>query len=95
MSDRYASEDLPDSGRCFDHLDFQILELMGKGVPDHAIGNKLSLGHRTVQRRVQRMMERTGANGRFALGIRVSELGLLPSRRPDRPRQEESTCGSY
>lgn len=95
MPDRYVSDDLPDPGRCFDHLDFQILELMGRGLPDSAIGNKLSLGHRTVQRRVQRMMERTGANSRFALGIRISELGLLSSRRPDRHRQQESHCRSY
>lgn len=95
MPDRYVSDGLSDPGRYFDHLDFQILELMGKGFPDSAIGNKLSLGHRTVQRRVQRMMERTGANGRFALGIRISELGLLPTRQTDRNCREESSCGSY
>lgn len=95
MPDRYESDDLPDPDYCFDHLDFQILELMGRGLPDSAIGNKLSLGHRTVQRRVHRMMEQTGATGRFALGIRINELGLLSSRQTDRRRPEEAPCRSH
>lgn len=77
MSDQPTTRNTDGSTRTFDQLDYRILELMGRGLPDSAIGNKLALGHRTVQRRVQRMMERTGATGRFALGLRVSELGLL------------------
>ncbi|AZS86195.1 LuxR C-terminal-related transcriptional regulator [Streptomyces griseoviridis] len=62
---------------CADNLDLEILRLMRKGLPDQAIAQHLALGHRTVQRRVNRLMEHLQARGRFALGLRVSELGLL------------------
>ncbi|EPD69662.1 MULTISPECIES: response regulator transcription factor [Streptomyces] len=61
----------------FDVVDLRILELMGCGLPDSTIARRLTLSHRTVQRRVQRMMMRTSVVSRFALGLRVSELGLL------------------
>jgi DNA-binding NarL/FixJ family response regulator len=50
---------------------------MGEGLPDSAIGKKLTLGLRTVQRRVQRMMERTDSPSRFAFGITICQIGLL------------------
>ncbi|MFJ8111088.1 helix-turn-helix domain-containing protein [Streptomyces sp. NPDC096132] len=55
----------------------EILRLMRNGLPDKAIAQHLALGHRTVQRRVNRLMEDLEARGRFALGLRVSEIGLL------------------
>lgn len=67
----------PDVDISFDGIDLYILELMGCGLPDAAIARKLALSHRTVQRRVRRMMERTSAVSRFAFGFRVSELGLI------------------
>ncbi|MFC7830991.1 LuxR C-terminal-related transcriptional regulator [Streptomyces sp. NPDC057375] len=63
----------------FDRTDLRILELMGSGLPDAAIGKRLQLSQRTIQRRVCRMMTRIGVHGRFALGLRVSELGILPA----------------
>ena len=60
-----------------DDLDMQILRLMRSGLPDQAIAQHLGLGHRTVQRRITRLMNQLDARGRFALGLRVSELGLL------------------
>lgn len=68
----------------FDRVDLRILELMGCGLPDSAIGKRLQLGHRTIQRRVGRMMMRTGAFSRFSFGLRISELGLLPVDSHDR-----------
>jgi DNA-binding NarL/FixJ family response regulator len=62
---------------CSDEIDVQILSLMGEGLPDSAIGKKLTLGLRTVQRRVQRMMERTSSPSRFAFGITICQIGLL------------------
>ncbi|MEV7892554.1 LuxR C-terminal-related transcriptional regulator [Streptomyces sp. NPDC002817] len=62
---------------CTDHVDLEILRLMRNGLPDQAIAQHLALGHRTVQRRVTRLMVQLEARGRFALGLRVSELGLL------------------
>lgn len=61
----------------FDRTDLRILELMGCGLADSTIGKRLNLSHRTIQRRIQRMMMQTGALGRFSLGLRVSELGLV------------------
>jgi DNA-binding NarL/FixJ family response regulator len=62
---------------CSDDIDVQILSLMGEGLPDSSIGKKLTLGLRTVQRRVQRMMERTSSPSRFAFGITICQIGLL------------------
>lgn len=62
---------------CTDDLDVKILRLMRSGLPDQAIAQHLGLGHRTVQRRITRLMDQLDARGRFALGLRVSELGLL------------------
>lgn len=61
----------------FDRIDLRILELMLFGLPDAAIGRRLQLSHRTVQRRVRGMMAQVGALGRFSLGVRVGALGLL------------------
>ncbi|MFI9101239.1 AsnC family protein [Streptomyces fildesensis] len=60
-----------------DELDMKILILMRDGYPDVAIGRKVSLSHRTVQRRICRMMDGFGIVGRFALGLRVAESQLL------------------
>ncbi|MFD8428247.1 response regulator transcription factor [Streptomyces coelicoflavus] len=63
----------------------RILNLLYAGFSDASIARRLGVGHRTVQRRVQRLMEQLGANGRVALGARAQELGLL---RPARPPNE-------
>ncbi|MEU0592657.1 MULTISPECIES: helix-turn-helix domain-containing protein [Streptomyces] len=57
-----------------------ILNLLYAGFSDASIARRLGVGHRTVQRRVQRLMEQLRANGRVALGARAQELGLLPPR---------------
>ncbi|MFG3247566.1 helix-turn-helix domain-containing protein [Streptomyces sp. NPDC048187] len=54
---------------------------MYAGFSDASIARRLGVGHRTVQRRVQRLMEQLGANGRVALGARAQELGLLRALR--------------
>ncbi|MFI7408670.1 response regulator transcription factor [Streptomyces sp. NPDC049627] len=56
----------------------RILNLLYTGLNDASIARHLGVGHRTVQRKVQRLMERLQANGRVALGARAQELGLLP-----------------
>ncbi|MZD04526.1 DNA-binding response regulator [Streptomyces sp. SID5785] len=53
---------------------------MGGGLADATIARRLALSHRTVQRRVRRMMELTRVEGRFAFGLRVGELGILGSK---------------
>ncbi|MFI1419180.1 LuxR C-terminal-related transcriptional regulator [Streptomyces sp. NPDC020731] len=64
-----------------DANDRKILNLLYAGFSDASIARQLDVGHRTVQRRVQRLMEHLQANGRVALGARAQELGLLRSRR--------------
>ncbi|MFF0017628.1 helix-turn-helix domain-containing protein [Streptomyces sp. NPDC005374] len=63
-----------------DDMDIVIVRLLSQGLGDAAIGRRLGIGHRTVQRRVQRVMNRWGVVGRVALGARAQELGLLDSR---------------
>ncbi|MFI8531130.1 DNA-binding response regulator [Streptomyces aquilus] len=58
--------------------DRRILNLLYLGLNDASIGRRLGMGHRTVQRRVQRLMDRLDVVGRVALGARAQELGLLP-----------------
>ncbi|CAL9508023.1 hypothetical protein G3I36_35560 [Streptomyces sp. SID10362] len=62
--------------------DRKILHLLYAGFSDASIARRLGMGHRTVQRRIQRLMERLRANGRVALGARAQELGLLRALRP-------------
>ncbi|MEV8606335.1 LuxR C-terminal-related transcriptional regulator [Streptomyces griseoviridis] len=57
--------------------DQRILHLLYRGLDDASVARHLGVGHRTVQRKVQRLMERLQANGRVALGARAQELGLL------------------
>ncbi|MFI6465526.1 helix-turn-helix domain-containing protein [Streptomyces sp. NPDC050528] len=60
-----------------DHMDIVIIRLLYRGLGDAAIGRRLGIGHRTVQRRVQRVMDRWNVVGRVALGARAQQLGLL------------------
>ncbi|MFC5244509.1 response regulator transcription factor [Streptomyces atrovirens] len=57
--------------------DREIVRLLYQGLGDAAIGRRLGLGHRTVQRRVQQLMRRWEVPGRVALGARAQELGLF------------------
>ena len=49
-------------------LDHQVLALLLTGLTDRAIASQLGLSMRTVQRRVQRMMELAGVQTRMQLG---------------------------
>lgn len=62
---------------CIESDERRILDLLYTGLNDASIARRLGVGHRTVQRKVQRLMERLQANGRVALGARAQELGLL------------------
>jgi len=65
------------TNRGIDANDQKILNLLYEGLNDASIARHLGVGHRTVQRKVQRLMELLEANGRVALGARAQELGLL------------------
>ncbi|MEU3898771.1 LuxR C-terminal-related transcriptional regulator [Streptomyces sp. NPDC045251] len=60
-------------------VELRILRLLFEGLGEAAIGRRLGLGHRTVQRKMRGLMLRWRVKGRVALGARAHELGLLPS----------------
>lgn len=66
-----------------DQTDVVIVRMLHQGLGDAAIGRRLGIGHRTVQRRVHRLMERWNVPGRVALGARAQELGLFGGREND------------
>ena len=59
-----------------EHPWMPVLGLMGQGLTDDAIGQRLGLTDRTVRRRIAEAMAELGVSSRFALGMawqRVSE----------------------
>ncbi|GAA2768880.1 hypothetical protein GCM10010103_79250 [Streptomyces paradoxus] len=63
--------------------DCKILELLYRGLSDAGVARQLGIGHRTVQRRVGKIMSQFQVRGRVALGAKAQELGLFgPSREP-------------
>ena len=55
----------------------QIMALMAIGHSDEAVGEHLGVSLRTVRRHVGEVMERLGADTRFAAGIAAARAGLL------------------
>jgi DNA-binding CsgD family transcriptional regulator len=60
-----------------DAVDRKIVALLHVGLTDAAIARQLGMGHRTVQRRLQRLMESVGAATRFQLGWHAATSGWL------------------
>ncbi|MFF2324687.1 MULTISPECIES: helix-turn-helix transcriptional regulator [unclassified Streptomyces] len=60
-----------------DAVDRQIVSLLYVGLTDAAIARQLSMGHRTVQRRLQSLMAEVGAATRFQLGWHAARSGWL------------------
>jgi len=54
----------------------RVLELLAQGWTDERIAAELGLSPRTVNRRVAELMRTTGAQSRFALGMRAARAGL-------------------
>jgi sugar-specific transcriptional regulator TrmB/DNA-binding CsgD family transcriptional regulator len=57
--------------------DGKLLSLLVAGVADKAIASQLGLSRRTVQRRIQSMMERAGAGTRMQLAWQAARRGWL------------------
>ncbi|MGI8334254.1 helix-turn-helix domain-containing protein [Actinomadura scrupuli] len=57
--------------------DRHLLSLLVAGLTDEAAGARLGLSRRTLARRVQQLMERTGSRSRLQLGWQARERGWL------------------
>lgn len=57
--------------------DRHLLSLLVAGLTDEAAGARLGISRRTVVRRVQHLMERTGSRSRMQLGWQARERGWL------------------
>ncbi|MBY8883123.1 helix-turn-helix domain-containing protein [Actinacidiphila acidipaludis] len=68
-----------------DAVDRKIVALLHVGLTDAAIARQLGMGHRTVQRRLQRLMESVGAATRFQLGWHAAVSGWLDRTAPAGP----------
>lgn len=60
-------------GPTFNTLERQIIRLLRIGLTDVAIGRQLGIGERTVQRRVQGIMQAFGVHNRLQLGMRLAD----------------------
>ncbi|MGW2833239.1 helix-turn-helix transcriptional regulator [Streptomyces sp. NPDC001286] len=65
-----------------DATDLEVLSLLLAGLTDASVAKQLDLGLRTVQRRVARLMELTGATTRLQLGWHAYERGWVTRERP-------------
>ncbi|MFJ5302613.1 winged helix-turn-helix transcriptional regulator [Streptomyces sp. NPDC088350] len=69
-----ATEQEPDGP---DGTDLEVLSLLLAGLTDASVAKQLGLGLRTVQRRVKRLMELTGATTRLQLGWHAYDRGWV------------------
>ena len=51
---------------------YELLQLLARGLSDQAIGRRLGLSRRTVQRRVRSLMDHYSVQTRFQLGMRAA-----------------------
>ncbi|HEX2771376.1 MAG TPA: hypothetical protein VHN18_02960 [Micromonosporaceae bacterium] len=59
------------------HVDVEPSRAGRAGLTDEAAGARLGISRRTVVRRVQDLMERTGSRSRLQLGWQARERGWL------------------
>jgi DNA-binding NarL/FixJ family response regulator len=66
----------------------QLLRLMAQGFPDTTIARRLSLGPRTLARRISDLYAVLGVETRFQAGAAAERLGLLaPAHHPLRAQR--------
>ncbi|MFD4371102.1 LuxR C-terminal-related transcriptional regulator [Streptomyces sp. NPDC058486] len=54
-----------------------LLRLLGTGLTDQAVGQRVGLTERTIRRQVASIMERLNASSRFEAGIKAAQRGWL------------------
>ena len=75
---RVTAAGLADDVQAMDEVDVLLLTLLLSGLPDKTVASRLGTSERTVQRRLRRLMELTGANSRMQLGWYAARSGLIP-----------------
>jgi DNA-binding NarL/FixJ family response regulator len=60
-----------------DERDTRIFTLMAAGLTDAAIGRRLGVSTRTVERRTRRLMDHVDATTRFQAGVKAVRDGLI------------------
>ncbi|MEU6073477.1 hypothetical protein [Micromonospora sp. NPDC047074] len=75
---RVTAAGLVDGVQVMDEVDILLLTLLLSGLPDKTVAGRLGTSERTVQRRLRRLMELTGANSRMQLGWYAARSGLIP-----------------
>ncbi|MFE7647981.1 helix-turn-helix domain-containing protein [Streptomyces phaeoluteigriseus] len=78
LGERGVTEEAPAGP---DAADLEILSLLLAGLTDASVAKQLDVGLRTVQRRVRRLMELTGAATRLQLGWHAHERGWVTRER--------------
>lgn len=63
-----------------DELDVAVLSLVLAGLTDDAVGKRLGISGRTVQRRLKTLMDQTNSTSRMQLGWEASERGWVTRR---------------
>ncbi|MEG8280639.1 helix-turn-helix transcriptional regulator [Streptomyces sp. AHA2] len=58
-------------------IDRTIVKLMGAGLKDETIARRLGMSLRSVRRHIADIMESTGAESRFQLGVLLTRQGIL------------------
>ena len=62
--------------------EFEVLTLLGDGMPNKTIANRLGISERTVKSHLTAIFERLSAANRTQAVLAAQRIGLLPERRP-------------
>ncbi|GAB3191198.1 hypothetical protein [Nesterenkonia suensis] len=71
-----VSEDIPRFADVDDHTR-RLLQLMASGMTDEHMSRELGISRRTLSRKVQQLLEHTGARTRFQLGVQAARRGWI------------------
>jgi DNA-binding NarL/FixJ family response regulator len=77
---------LPDTGVELTTRETQILGLLGAGLTNPEIAERLTIGEETVKTHVARVLRKLGVRSRAAAAVRAHELGVSAPDPPAAPR---------
>lgn len=77
----------PPTGR-----ELAVLTLLQHGLTSSAIGHRLGVSERTVNKHLERLYRKLSVSNRVSAVVTAQSLGWLPQQtRPHQPRHQEST----